>query len=504
MAVALKKILGLFLIIISISFLLVSGQKALDTPKELGDEKLLVSLPEGSSRLVLKGNDTNWQFTFLEGPQQQNDPIGTSYEADQILHYGTFNNITKQLIIENVTSQLVYPYQYDFVVDSAGRVHTAFITGKYTLFYAVRETNGTWIEQQVTDSSYWWAWAPDIELTSEGKPVLTYVVSYKSKANEIFPMPSPFEYIGARSLHYAVFNGSAWDTYDVMGQIGSKITPSRLLEIQYPSILIENDTTYLAFTNRIPQAGETQILFAKFPANPVSATTNKSLQQFVYTKAYRLFSTAGVFTFPKIFLYEKSVYLAGGTWIRGGAWYAYLEDVSVSPKNATWISGMYSNEYLSQEVSSMSGYLKDGTIFLSWSPYFLFDTTKNRFQNDIILIGVDIKKGASAIENFTLTFLTDTINVRHSFPNILETENTINVVSILYNNTDTEPYLSLASIGQFETIVEGGGLALGITLIAVIALIPAFLYVIKKVPVREKDEEILPHMINLKDSITRD
>ncbi|RMG31196.1 MAG: hypothetical protein D6732_15055 [Methanobacteriota archaeon] len=495
--------IGGFIFVFLIVFTLVSkGQEIVTDPVEkIGEEELLFKLPESSSHLVLKGNETFWQFTFLVGPSIDADPIGTSYTPDQILMYGTFNNVTRELTLENVTSQLVYPSQYDFVVDDLGQVHTVFVSGLYTLYYAVRLTNGTWVEEQVTDPNNWWAWSPDIDLASDGTPRITYALSYKSGASEIFPMG--FGFVGARSVHFAMKTDSGWTYYDVVGQIGNKILPGRLMEIQYPAFVIQNGSVYLAFTNRSPQGADTQIYFAHFPEDPSNSTTNQSLQAYVYKNVFSVNSVAGVFTYPEIFPYKSGVFLAGGSWVRNGAWYAYLKDLNVSQDEADWQSNLFSLDYISQEIKSMSGAIRDGKVYLAWSPYDLFDTTNNRFTQDIILTVTDLEL---SVENFTITFLTDTVNIAHEFPNLVLTEDSVVVISVVYNGTNPVPYFGYISAAAIivEDPVPGGEIAFALTFAVMVIFVVVLGFAIRKVPVREEEEEILPHMVNLRDSITRD
>ncbi len=497
-----QKVSGLILSFLIFFTLMGTGQEVVTDPVEtINEEQLLFKLPESSSHLVLKGNETAWQFTFLVGPLVDSDPIGTSYTADQVLKYGTFNNVTRELMLENVTSQLVYPSQYDFVVDDLGQVHTVFITGLYTLYYAVRLTNGTWVEEQVTDPNNWWAWSPDIALASDGTPRISYALSYKSGASEIFPMG--FGFVGARSVHYAVKTDSGWTFYDVVGQIGNNILPGRLMEIQYPAFIIQNGSVYMAFTNRSPQGADTQVYFAHFPEDPSNSTTNQSLQAYVYKNAFSVNSVAGVFTYPEIFPYKSGVFLAGGSWVRNGAWYAYLQDLDVSPDEAKWNSDLFSLDYISNEIKSMSGAIKDGKVYLAWAPYDLFDTSNNRFSQDIILTITDLE---FAIENFTITFLTDTVNIAHEFPNLVLTDDSVVVVSIVYRETEPIPFFGYiaASAIVIEDTVPGGEIAFALTFAVFVILIAIIGFAIRKVPVREQEEEILPHMINLRDSISRD
>lgn len=495
-----RQIGGMVLVLLFVFTMVAKGQQVLTDPIEtLNDEKLLFQLPESSSHLVLKGNETFWQFTFLEGPITSSDPIGTSYTPDQVFKYGTFDNKTRTLTVENVTSQLVYPSQYDFVIDDEGKVHTVFVSDLYTLFYTVRYPNGTWIEEQVTDPDYWWAWSPDIDLASDGSPRISYALSYKSLASEIFPMS--FGFVGARSAHFALKEGGNWTFYDVVGQIGDNILPGRLLEIQYPSFIINNGSVYMAFTNRSPQGADTQLYFAHFSENPANSTTNQSLQAHVYKDAFSVNSVSGVFTYPSIFPYKNSVYIAGGSWVRNGAWYAYLDDLNVSPEDAQWQSGLFTLDFISKEIKSISGVIRDGVVYLVWSPFDLFDTSQNRFTQDIVLIITDLEK---SVDNFTLTFLTNTVNIAHEFPNILLTEDAIQVLSMVYRNGELAPYIGLSTLGATEEIIQGGEIAFALTFAVMVILVVGLALAIRKVPVREEEEEILPHMVNLRDSITKD
>ncbi len=461
-------------------------------------------------------------FSYIVGPELIREPEGEDYNASHVFKYGildkakyengSFDPISSKATIENVTDNLVFPYHYNFVVDSNENIHTAYIGENYTLIYAIRDVNGEWFNTQLSQSDQWFAYMPSVALGENEEPRIAYGVSYKENALGFFGDYSNNSISGLRSIHYAVKTGSNWQYYDIGENHDPLNKKTTNTQFNYnPGILIEEGTVFIAFTNKVNLAAETRLQYLAIPEKPdeIENDPSRTYKEITFRRVYRPATIATIFRRPLIFLTGTGVLLAYGTWIRGGAMISFLADAFDLPnKNIAASTDQWETKELDplkvgRPIESISGILDPlGTIHITWSVYDLFDESKNRFTYDAFM--ASISPSDNEIGKYVINRVTDSNNVVHLNPSIIFNEDEELEVGYLEGNEGENLKLFISTAGVPIPLQGGGEFGFLLAFVAMGIIVFVWIKFVNRIPQPEIEEEILPHMINLRDSITKD
>jgi hypothetical protein len=456
-------------------------------------------------------------FTYLKGDDVDLEPRGLPYTANHIFKYGQIDNNTQSILfIENVTNMLVYPYHYNFVIDSIGQVHTTFITNNYTLYYGLRDISGKWVIEALTQPDIWFSWAPTIALNSNDEPRIVHVVSYQENADEFWGNPTKVLQ-SIRSVHYLVYDDNEWKTFDVGDNHGLfPLEPSRFLPFN-PGLKIENNRAYIVYNNNVQLAAESRLQYLTIPEIPTQQSGFRSItHQFIAIAT----GIATIFSRPVIELIgETGIVVAAGTFRTGGSFISYKFDryeqaeSSRSANRVQWQTESVSQEIGSRPTWSISiAKTGENSIIIGYSVFDMFDTARLRFTEHVFYKRFTFVLDPEFLEDGELkegmrggitTRLTNIQNIRQSYVNIIAINNTIELAYFRFSSTLT-PKLLVNSFS--DPIFPTDNAPTAFILIGIVSVSFTVLGIlsIRLLPKKQKEVEILPHMINLKEAISND
>lgn len=448
----------------------------------------------------------NRHFIYQLGERPIVEPDAIPFNGTHVLKYGSF--VDDVFSSEKVTEDLVFPYHYDFRVDSLGQVHLAYIANNYTLYYTVRDPNtGIWNTTALSTPSVMWSLMPGITLGTNEQPRIVYSVRFKENADIFFDQEG-FDVINLSSLFYAVLNGSTWLYYDV----GDNHATSQLAQkdinrqrIYNPAIKIVNGTSYIAFSNKVSLAVESRLQYIKIPEIPEDITFLPLIH-----KRAQIGSQQSTYRRPSIHLVGDGILIAFGAWSFGAGSIIFLPNSSVlQDPNPAYASSQWLKESilpftkLNKQLDSVVGIVDlNGTIFITWSLYDLFNAQTLQFTHDVFL--TSFTPTTNSIGTIHTERVTDTLQVHHYSPSISLTED--NIIEIHYIVEDEDGLFTLKT-SVFSGIAKAFDNE-GFALIASIGFLALFvggvIALIQLLPEPEEEVLILPHMINLKDEISKD
>lgn len=495
----------------------------------------------GASRLNYKlDHDQKAHFTYLIGPAIANEPnlIAERNNTHQFV-YGSFEvlrdvngrvNLAADILVnrENITDDLVFPFHYNFQIDSLGQIHTAYIKDNYTLFYAVRDILGTWTETKLTTSDNWYAAGPDITLGENEEPRIVTAVKYRNGSNEYWNVPEGYTLNNILSIHYDYLKAGVWHTYDVTNNhFPERETPGLSHDFRNqgsqrtynPAIVIDNGRAWIAYNNKNQLSVESRIQLldtVEFPDELDLADyaffDNTTLKTAISSTISTVYSRPSIILLPVNPLEpeKQPIVLGFGSWTFGGVNLAFTLDAN-RHLSTLWRKFELDRTLRSREVKSFDAVYEpiNDTIYATWSVYDRFDTAENRYTFDIRMIIIekqafdDLKLEAAELD---FSRVTDTNNVDNTYPSIVLIDQI--EPEIVFLQLDPEfgepPEIRMNRIGEFIPI-QGGGeigflIGLGLTAAAIVGAHFAF----RLIPIEKEDEEIQPHMLNLKDSIIQE
>lgn len=466
-------------------------------------------IESGAQRLNFQlDSSQNRHFIYQLGERPSLEPDTGPYIGSHVLKYGVI--VDDVLVTENVTDELVFPYHYDLRVDSFEQVHVVYITNNFTMYYSVRDpTTRIWATTQMNTPSEMFAMMPSITLGTNEQPRIVYSVSFKEDA-DIFFNQEGGEVINLSSLMYAVWNGSTWLYFDLAENHSTNPFEQRDINrqrIYNPAIKIEDGFAYIAFTKKVSQAVETRMQYIKIPEIPedtnfLSRTHQRAKIAVVQSTTFRR---------PSIHLVGDGVLLAFGAWTFGGGSVILLSNASAlqnpNPLIAAneWLKvDLLQPTKLNKQLEAVVGVEnQNGTIFIVWSLYDLFNAATLEFSNDVFLISFNPTTADIGFDPDDVERVTDTTQVNHYTPSVAVTEE--NTLEIHYIKEEGGIFsLKTSTFGGIEQSFDDEGLAFVASLSLIALFVGVSIAVIQLIPKPEEDVVILPHMINLKDVITDD
>lgn len=471
--------------------------------------------------------DGNRHAIYLIGKDVDLEPSGDAYNSSHTLWYTSINIVkfSENTSIDvsqsdapsvQVTERKVFPYNYNFQIDAEGKVHIVFISN-YTLFYTVRSTEGVWTEIALNSPNDWFAYQPDIQLGENDEPRIVYVAAYKKGAAEFF-YPDPNERynvsLSYRAVHYTLHNDSGWFLYDTSmnNKAGTQNSPGRFL-VYNPGFMVLDGMVYAAYNVDSALGSSSNIEFLRFSENPDDEERERSYFDGKFPKIYEASVRATKFRRPRVLTINDDIVLLIGTWTAGGGVVAYLGNNSATPEISgsassedQWDVYQIENERRSLQIEGFTGIVDEGTgtVVGVYSTFHLFNEAEGLFNYDILQL--TFRPAFGLIGDVSYSRATDSNNVRHTYPNIAFTpDGVIEVAFIRYDETSTDRDF-LVGISALAVTVKGGGeWGMVLAILAVGGLLGGWIvFVNKYVKEPEEDVEVLPHMINLKDSITKD
>ena len=299
-------------------------------------------------------------------------------------------------------------------------------------------------------------------------------------------------------------NATGWYTNDLMENSNRddfeteiRVLPSK------PSIYLSSLGAYFAWTNKFQLASQSRLQFLYLDTQfPDQYVRDKTLA----VQAHQNVDHHGThveFRQPQILpIGESAVLLAYGTEVQGGPRVAYLENRFSNVWELYNLDG--TRDFRGVDSMSMT---KDaeGTIFVTWS---MNDQYAEKTYEFDAYVGTVNEEEAGSLDNWDFSRLTLSDNIDHLFPNIslISTGTEVTYIETLFNETlgETTTDLVFSTEVPQEIPVTNPTLGFFIGLVFVIGVVFLYRVLIMNVLRQEKEEEILPHMINLKDSIERD
>lgn len=489
------------------------------------NNEVISEVEEFASYLNYKiDNDGNRHAIYLDGKNVPLEPSGDQYNDSHALWYTSMNvgkfeenasiDVSTSSITEKaqVTSRKVFPYNYNFQIDSDGKVHLVYISN-YTLFYTVRSTDGTWTETQMNDNTDWYAYQPDIQLGVNEEPRILYVAAYKSGATAYFGTQVSTSF---RAVHYMLHNETGWFLYDTSmnNKPGAKNSPSRYL-VYNPGFLIDEGTVYAAYNIDNALASSSNIEFNRFSEFPDDEERARSYDENKFPKIYEASVRATSFRRPRIMTINNDIVMLVGTWTAGGGIIAYLSNSSLMPEVSAsastedqWDVFQIENSRRSLQIEGFTGIVDKGTgtIVGIYSTFHLFNEAEGEFNYDVLQLTFRPEDGVIGEVDYARA--TDTFNVHHTYPNVAFTpDGAIEIAFIRFDDKDDDTFKEflVGVSARAISVQDGGELGMVFAILAVGGLLGGWVvFMDKYVKPPSEDEEILPHMVNLKDSITKD
>lgn len=505
----------LMIVIMSASVFSVSADRIFINEYDYGEVA-----PE-ASRLYYKYEESTEirHFVYLEGEDVELEPNGQNYTGSHVFKYAQGSNSSLAITLsENITDKLVYPYQYNFEIDSLGQIHTVFVADNYTLYYAVRSPSGSWTVTNVTQPSLWLAWAPTIALGEDEQPRIVYVVSYREDADAYWGNIQEV-LVSVRTVHYSVLDNGNWLHYDIIDNHGLFPDDASKVNPYYPGILIANGTTFVVYNNNVQLAAESRLQYIHFPEIPDANGTEPDYRTQTHRYAAVGTGIAVVFSRPYIELMgETGVVIVAGSYRTGGGIISYNNDRFETPdpdrsiNRAQWEAEAVEPSINSKETKSIS-IIKDdeNSIYVVYSAYDLFDAGGNRFRENVFFKSFSFIIDPDLFDDIDgeglipggLTRATNINQIHHTFPVIDRTEIGYEVAYFKYRPGQTA-VLSLSSFGEPVSQADNSFTAFFALMGVLAGVLTLSVFAIRMIPQPKVEEEVMPHMINLREAITED
>ena len=416
--------------------------------------------------------------------------------------------------VENVTNFSVYRYHYHIKIDEQGNAHTVFIANNYTLYYAFRNhETGLWASEAITAPNQWFALFPHLDLNANGEVRIVYAAIYNENAKDYFGTSSTIKTFS--NAHLTLKKGDEWIHYDLSDNHGvsSEVTLSRTRQfVTHPGIKIHNGTAYIFYSAKNSRAAETQMRYLAIPEDPEDFYSET--KSFTSKRWYKIFTTSSIastFTTPAIVLNSsgKGIYVGLGNLVTGGAYVIYLEDpfqtipTTRTEQGETWIRGIL-DPTRAFEVFSMSGIEVNGSAVFAWSLRDKFDTLTNKYIFDVFTASVSISADQTLL--ITRSKVTESeLNIDHYTPQLIKLDESNFEISYITSNP-TNGSVSLDITGNQREFAYAEGAVFGFIIasfLLVLITVGAF-FLIKRLPEPKIEEELLPHQVNVKDTIQKE
>ncbi len=460
-------------------------------------------------------------FVYLYNPDFIADPKREGRDLNFTMIYGEFNTLTDESFTEKVTDMTVYAFHYPLVIDSKGQAHTVFVTKNETLYYAVRSTAGKWTYEQITDPNPTpgimnvtypklgiHATDPALVLNENDEPRIIYIARFEDDPNTL--NDSRLDMQNIKTVMYTAKNESGWFNYDLLenSERGLDENNNTLFSNELrvlpsnPNIKIigtgASATIYATWNNKFQLAAETHLKFMRFTGEfPDGVSFKSKIIDYVDKHgAHTAFRRAEIFPFG------NSVLLTYGATVQGGPRAALIPDVNTYLNRDNWKKVILDKER-EYAVTTVNGVMdENGTVYITWSMYNKY--AEKDFDYDVYVASYSIPN-ANDIEDWDYGRVTQTDNIAHRFPAINFFNGSTEVAYIEQASNSSETIIGFSHeliIEQPETnsIV---GFSIGIVLLAGFIALSKY-FITHKLEEPEVEEEILPHMINLKDSIEYD
>ncbi|MCH8909020.1 MAG: hypothetical protein IH840_18215 [Candidatus Heimdallarchaeota archaeon] len=383
--------------------------------------------------------DGKVNYILLNGPEVSEEPNGIGgYEAAHDLIYGVIEDENDKL--ENVIFENVFPYHYNFDIDSNNVIHVAFIAD-YELYYAKGKL-GSWEIERLSSNHNWYAYAPDITLGKDEQPRIVSAVNYQEGANQYWDLPEGYTLNQSTTIHYDYLKGEEWYTFDVTdNHFAQREHPglshdfrSRASQRTFnPAILIDNGRAWIAYNNKNALSVESRIQLldtVEFPDELDLADYAFFDNTTLKTAVSSTISTT--YTRPSIRLLSKDptepekqpMILGFGSWVFGGANLAFSSDAN-SHLSTLWKNFEVDRSLRSRQVLSFDTKidLVSETLWSVWSVYDRFDTAENRYTYDIRMMELsfsafdDLKLDDQEVE---FKRISDSVRIDHKYPNLID------------------------------------------------------------------------------------
>ncbi|MCE7736689.1 MAG: hypothetical protein GPJ54_17540, partial [Candidatus Heimdallarchaeota archaeon] len=440
------------------------------------NNEVISEVDEFSSYLNYKiDNDGNRHAIYLDGKDVPLEPSGDKYNDSHVLWYSALSvgkfeenasiDVSTSSVTEKVqiTTRKVFPYNYNFQIDSDGKVHLAYISN-YTLFYSVRTTDGVWTETQMNDNNDWFAYQPDIQLGENEEPRILYVAAYKSGASAYFGTQVSTSF---RGVHYTLHNETGWFLYDTSmnNKPGATKSPGRFL-VYNPGFLIEEGIVYAAYNVDSALASSSNVEFIRFSEFPDTEERERSYDENKFPKIYEASVRATNFRRPRIMSITDDIVMLIGTWTTGGGIIAYLSNSSLTPEVSSsastedqWDVFQIENNRRSLQIEGFTGIVDKGTgtVIGIYSTFHLFNEAEGQFNYDVLQLTFRPEDGLIGEVDYARA--TDTFNVRHTYPNIAFTPDGSIEIAFIRNDPDSTDNLRELLVGASARAisVQGGG-----------------------------------------------
>ncbi len=479
-------------------------------------DKELVLDDEGGATHYSSVIDTDGvrHFIYLRSHDGEATPFDEEGETDEYdLVYGTYDSHTYEAHFTNVLTN-VFAYHYNLELGSDNSLHITYIAGNNTVFYATKAANSdTWNHEQITTpdpipgviNGTWptvgiRAAEPAITLNDLNEPHIVFAAIFND--HDATLNSSIYSLQNIKTIFYAVRNSSGWYLYDIVENHDRRdfenelrVFPGNPAISVYETGAIED--VYIPWNNKFSLGTESRLRMVNFRGQFPDG------QGFI-DRAIQAIDDYGIFTVfrrAEIYRINDSLVLFYGTTIQGAARAAWLENRHIPWQLQEWVVFVLDDERSFNGVWSMDTTLgDDGYVYLTWAMHD--DYSPLNYEYDVYMATFDPREYDADYEladRFDYARITLSDNYDNIYPTINIYNGTSEISYIKINATHTTiqysheiPQLIPASnsvVGFFIGLLLAG-LFVGISVI-----------LIKKLPEPEKEEEILPHMVNLKDSI---
>ena len=498
-----SRVFGFMVIVLMISTL------ALSQATEF-DPEIKATLEPGSQMMDLNiGKDNVTHMVYLVGTESKKItyPTGGIVFNSELYQFKYGQIVNGVFTSENVTDKPVYRFFYDFVVDSSNNVHTVFIAENYTMYYAVRSSAGVWTYEALNQPDQWFALSPSIILGENEYPRIVFSAILRENAGQYwYPEGNVPNIVSRHATYYQYWNGTAWNIFDITNNHGFIGKDINRLDTYNPGIAIQDGIVFASYTSRVSQSGESRLTYAYFPEDPT--TLGRSIDEQTFARVYASTPVSILYSRPTILLDSKGgIFIAVGLLTKNAALVVYSDnkfkapDSSINEQKTQW-SFKVLDSRLTPEVVSIDGVLFEDRAILTWSLRDSFDTINGHFTHDIFLGDIAISNGKIDESKSFVTGVTNSEDISHYSPNIFLQDGEYKIYYLEVNGGEST--LQTVQIRPRVSAAGGAIVAFFLVLVLMALLIYVWRIVVRHLPDPKVEEEILPHMINLKDSIARD
>ncbi|MCY3410862.1 MAG: hypothetical protein INQ03_04410 [Candidatus Heimdallarchaeota archaeon] len=452
-------------------------------------------------------------FSYITSPDSWVRAEDEGSRNDTTYKYGTYDPNTGEESTEVIATNVI-PYHYNFVIDSDGNTHTVYVDVNKVLNFITRDaTTGVWSAPEaltdpiarggVMNVSYPTVgeipYDPFIALNENDEVRIIYGVNFLDNETAIFD--EDFSRKNTYTIHYKAWDAGQWKTYDLLNNSVRGDTLSYLrLQPSYPSMAFYDGKVYFTWANKFSLQTENRLQFMYLDTElPDGVDTRARL----YDRVDKL-GTQTYFRRSNIIVRDTEILLIYSGEVQGGARISYIQDIAdVENQNDARGSFTYYNLDPNRDfrpVDYLSTAVHEDIIYVSWSMFDRYGGEKF-YEYDVYTGSVNFD-GISSIDNWDFARITLSDNIDHRFP-IVNIFDGIAEVSYIQATNSSAVLEFMQEQPQTEPLAPAtGGFVVGLVLVIGIAFLIRFL--LYKVPAKEKEKELLPHLINLKDSIEKD